>query len=100
MRRIPGREIASSIVMAHHRNARAVTRPIVTGAVLTGGKRPAIQLSPREDVVLVRHIADALDRLALFAQRGEAVQGITFAGQVERVPMEVREILRDSRSSR
>src|SRR6185436_99275 len=74
VRRVPGLRgvvVAESlpVVVADHRRALAALRPVAAGAVLAGRERGAVGLGAGQDVVHVRRVAPAVDRLALLGQR-------------------------------
>src|SRR5688572_20367308 len=61
MHGIPRRVRATQpIVMAKHDRTRAVARVVHAGAILAGRERTTVRLRTGEDVVLVRHVADAI----------------------------------------
>src|SRR5262249_34304250 len=59
------------------------------------GVRRTIRTRPREDVMLIRHVADAVVRHALLGQRDLLAHGIPDTGLVNRVAVEHAFIHRD-----
>src|SRR5205823_14889015 len=56
-----------------------VRRPVVAGVVESVGESPAVGVRTREHVVLVRHVAEAVDHLALLGERGGLADGVAVA---------------------
>ena len=74
MRRIPGfdRRIGRRSVevgMSEHRRPLGTRRPVLAGAIVGWGERSAVRLRPRENIVPVRLVSEAIDEVALFGQR-------------------------------
>ena len=86
---------AGPIVMADLGRARVLARPVVAGVIRAVGVRPAVELRTGEDVVLVRLVADALDRLPLLGQGRRAGQGVAHPREIQRVAVQVLEITGD-----
>src|SRR5258706_1700375 len=61
------------------RHVRVGRSPIVAGVVDAVGESAAIGVRPRQDVVLVRHVARAFDRLALLIQGGSLLDVVAIA---------------------
>src|SRR5262249_27260578 len=72
-----------------------VARPVAARVIGAVGEGGSIQLRSGEDVVLVRRIADALDRLAFFSQCGDLREIVAAPGHFERVAVQVGHALRD-----
>src|SRR5207244_2363658 len=70
VRGIP-RAVAAALLVgvAELRRAHAVARPVVARVVHPVRVGAAVRLRPGEDVVLVRHVADAVDRPFLLGER-------------------------------
>src|SRR3954470_21287872 len=58
------------VVVADHRGPLGAARPIAAGHVVRARERAAVALRAGEDVVHVRRVAAALDRLALLGESG------------------------------
>src|SRR5206468_3385333 len=87
---------AGPVVMPQLGGAHAPARPVVAGAIGAVGERAAVGLRPGEHVVHVGLAADAVHLIALFGERRRLGQGIADAGLVERVTVQVAEVLRDA----
>src|SRR4030095_17015778 len=74
-------------------HAVGVTRPIRAGVVHAVRVCPTIRLRPGEDVVLVRHVADAVDDRALFAQRDLLAESVAHPCLIERVSVKFGHVL-------
>src|SRR6185503_16170218 len=75
VRGVPGLHVARvlqplQVVVPDDRRAFAALRPVAAGGVAARGGEHAGRVRPGEDVVLVRRVAAALDRLALLGERG------------------------------
>src|SRR2546426_11111754 len=75
VRRIPRLHVprvlqALQVVVADDRRALAALRPVAAGGIAARRRVHAGRVRAGEDVVLVRRVAAALDRLALLVQRG------------------------------
>src|SRR5882672_10440735 len=74
VRRVPRLHVARvlqalQVVVADDRRAVAALGPVAAGGVAAGGGVQAHRVGAGEDVVLVRRVAAALDRVALLVQR-------------------------------
>ncbi len=65
--------------MAEHRGPCPALGPVAAGAVVAGGEGRAVGLRAGQDVVLIRHIADAIHRCALLVQRECLVDAVPVA---------------------
>src|SRR4029453_412389 len=94
--RIPRRaRTTGPVVMADLRLARVFARPVVAGVIGVVRVRTAGRLGAGEDVVLVRRLAEALDGFALFRERGCTREGVSQAGELQRVTVQMFEVPRD-----
>src|SRR5204863_4355938 len=76
-----------AVVVPDDRRAVAALRPVAAGGVAARGGEAPRRIGPGEDVVLVRRVAAALDRLALLGQR-------RLLGDVGVLRMQVVQVLR------
>src|ERR671910_766201 len=60
---------AHTVVMPDHRGACLAARPIPAGHVVSAREGAPVGLRSRQNVVLVRRVAPALDRLAPLGER-------------------------------
>src|SRR5262249_43266342 len=60
---------ALAVVMTNHGRTLTALGPVAAGSILAGRERGAIRLGAGQDVVHVRGVAAAVDRLALLGQR-------------------------------
>ena len=71
VRGVPRRVAAAgAVVVAELRRPRRAARPVAAGVVGAVGVGAAVSLRSGQDVVLVRRVAGAFDRLTLLADRG------------------------------
>ena len=77
------------------RVARVVAARVIRGVRV----RAAVRLRAGEDVVLVRHVADAVDDRLLLAQRQLLPERVAHTGLLDRVAVELGDALRDALSA-
>src|SRR5262245_1138444 len=70
-----------------------VTRPIRAGVVHAVRVGAPIRLRASEDVVLVWHVADAVDDRTLLAQRELLAEGVAHTSLVDRISVELGQVL-------
>src|SRR5262245_24085000 len=68
--------------------AVGVARGVVACVIHAVRDGAAVRLGSREDIVRVRHVADAVDRLALFVQSTRLVDAISQARGFKRVAVQ------------
>src|SRR5215831_14666902 len=70
MRGVP-RGVAAALFVRVSQLCRALTvvRPVAAGVIRAIGVRAAVRLGPRQDVVLIGRVADAVDERVLLGQR-------------------------------
>src|SRR5688572_29081652 len=96
MGRVP-RAVAAALLVAVSdlRAAGAVARPVIAGMVGAVGIRAAVGGRTREDVVLVRLVADAVDEFAFFRQRELLADRVADARLLDGVAMQHALVGRD-----
>src|SRR5439155_9308639 len=87
VRGIPGLHVprflqSLQVVVADDRRAFAALGPVAAGGVAARGREAPVGIRARQDVVLVRRIAAALDHLALLGQGGLLVDIVVLGVQV------------------
>ena len=98
VRRVPRRVAAAgAIVMPELRRPRRAARPVAARVIGAVGVGAAVRLRSGEDVVLIRRIADTLDRLALLADRGRLVDVVAQTRLLDGVAVQIADVLRDAR---
>src|SRR6185369_10797705 len=97
VRRVPRRVAAAgAIVMPELGRPGRPTRPVAARVVGAVGVRAAVGLRSGEDVVLVRRIADTLDRLALLADGGRLVDVVAQTRLLDGVAVQIADVLCDA----
>jgi hypothetical protein len=79
-------------------SARAAARPVIASVIGAIGVRLAIRLRTRQHIVRVGSVSDAVDHRALFTQRRMLEKIAAETCELDRVTVQIGEILSDGRS--
>src|SRR5215831_5733427 len=90
MRRVP-RAVAAALLVGvpELRRALAVARPVVARVIAAVGVRAAVRLRARQNVVLIRRVADAVDGGVLFRQRELLAQDVAEPRLLDRIAVQL-----------
>src|SRR5262249_40354219 len=101
VRRVP-RAVAAALLVGvfELRRALGVARPVVARVVGAVGVAAAVRLRAGEDVVLVRRVADAVDRRLLLGERELLAEDVAEPRLLDRVAVQFADVLGDALASR